>query len=648
MKKVLKWVMWILLSTIGLVLIVVIPIGINQGYERIRASFLTEREEYLEDIDRLEYLMKNEFAGYGVLPGTSTFDLLVSQLKADANNNSIKSQTAFNLAIIEAVAAFKDPHTSVFNHHVFLDSRFPYYLNWSDGSFYLLSGQVDKKWLGAEVTHIGKATSSEVFNKLSAYTNAPNDAGTAIFISSFLYAADALHEKGIIDDRDQVDLKVQLNGESATLSFNSMSRAEFAALADYYRISEQFEPEEWPLFKTNSGQNYWYKYLQEDDLFYLRYSMCVAQGDIETFWDEVFDELERTDPSKFVIDLRGNPGGDTQNHRSFLKRLAANPKLNQYGKLFVLTDRGTGSAAVACASDLQKMTASILVGEKTMDKPNTTSDPTFFTLPHSQVTLLVPSLYSLHALVDDSRDGITPHIPIVQSLKRDNYIQDQVLDSIRQLTIEPSDLQAASLPVAWLGQYQFNPVRNITFYQQDSTVYLTIDGLAKMPVYQSDTLFFTSNREITFTSPESAGQPLVINVYGQSRELRQLPENKTSLEQSILDRQFKVTDKLLADIQKHGKLPYYLDRPFFQTHVYILYNEHGFDAAMALNQIAKTYYPNDPVLSIVDFELYQYDNRTFGQVKSVFPIIGKLLKRYFDVITSDKIMNDDYNAFIGK
>lgn len=50
---------------------------------------------------------------------------------------------------------------------------------------------------------------------------------------------------------------------------------------------------------------------------------------------------------------------------------------------------------------------------------------------------------------------------------------------------------------------------------------------------------------------------------------------------------------------------------------------------------------------IVDFELYQYDGQTLGQITSAFPVIGKLLKHYYSVITTEKVMNDQYNAFIG-
>lgn len=648
MKKILKWLKWILLFIISLTLLILIPIWVNMGYESIRVSFLTDQEKYSEDIERLEYLIKNEFSGYGVLPGSSSFDENIAQLKELVQQNSISSQTAFNLSIIKAVSAFKDPHSSIYNRDKLLDLRFPYYLDWSDGSFYLLSGTVEKKWLGAEVTKIGNASSREVFNKLGAYTNSPNEAGTAFFMRSFLYSADVLFEEGIIESRDKVDLEVQLNGEKTILSFNSVSRAEFAALNNYSRISEKYEVDELPLYMTNREQNYWYKYLQDENIFYLRYSMCVAQGDIEVFWDEVLDELKKINPDKLVIDVRGNPGGDTQNHSSFLDRLQEDTLTNRYGKIFTLIDRGTGSAAVAFASDMEKMTNTILVGEKTMDKPNTTSDPTFFTLPHSEVTLLLPSLYSLHSYVNDNRGAVNPDIPIVQKLVGNLYIHDEVMDSIINVSLDESIFSYAQLPTSIKGQYMFSTIRNASISQKDSIWYFSVDGLIDAPIYQKDSTFFTKKYGITFMQIDSLGKNITLNFHGKTLPLKRIEEGDISLEKSIMDKDFDITKRLLSDLKEDGALPYYLDRPYFQSRVYRLYNQDGFDQASALNELLKQLFPNDPVASIIDYELYQSEDQSLGQIKSAFPIIGKLLRRYFSVITTDKVMNDDYNAFIGK
>ncbi len=645
MKRILKRIS---LSIFFIILAIGLFLGIQKMYESYRQSNLSQSEKFEEDLARLDYIMKNEFSGYGVLSGSLAFDSIMSSLKKQIKEESIKTPTEFNLAIIKAVAAFKDPHTSVYNRNTALADRFPYYLDWSNGNFYLQSGTVEKKWLGAKVIKIGNFNSQEVFQRLSKYTNSPNEAGTAFFMRPFLYSPDALLKEGIIDGPGQVSLEVELNNERAVLSFDKIKNTSFGSLTDYHRLSEKFPSEDLPLFMSNTDKNYWYEYLEDRNAFYLRYSLCVAQGDIEAFWDEVFEKLEELHPDKFIIDVRGNPGGDTQNHSSFINRISQHEFLNIHGKLFTLIDRGTGSAGVSFATDMEKMTQAILVGEKTMDKPNTTSDPTFFTLPHSGLTILVPSLYSLHSFANDPRDAVSPHLPISQKISSNTYLTDEVMDSVLNLTFEGSTKSFAFFPSKASGQYRLSPIRNASLYLKDSIWYFTIDGLKEDAIYQDDSTVVTSGRNISFHGFDSLSQTLRLTFYGQEIELPKIDAGEISLERSILERKFEVTETLLVDMQKQSDLPYFLDRPYFQQRVYRLYNESGFEDAFSLNQIAKNLYKDDPVTRIIDFELFQYEDNSMGQFKAIFPVVGKLLKRYYTVLTTEKIMNDDFNAFIGK
>ncbi len=643
MKKVFKWLKWIILTIIFIILLVLIPIGITRVYENIRASFLTENEKRMEDIDRLEYLFKNEFSGYGVLPGTTKFDAQLAELRQWVDAEPPISQEQFNLKIIKAVASFQDPHTTVIDKNTLLGYRFPYSLTWSEGSFYLLAGQ--EEFLGSRVTRIGNASSQEVFEKLRAYSNSPNEAGSAYFMNSIISSAELLYHEGIISDRESLEMEVYADGKSEAITYKSLPAEEVTQLTDYVRISNQGGDKELPLYRRNPEKNYWYTSLYDGNIFYLRYSMCIAQGDIEAFWDDVFSTIADTAPEKVVIDVRGNPGGDTQNHNSFLNRIQKDTIVNRYGKLFTLTDRGTGSAAVSFASDMERLTNTILVGEKTMDNPNTTSDPTYFTLPHSNITMVVPSLYSLHSHLHDNRDAVIPEIPIPQNLEGDGYFHDEVMDSIIHMKFDDQYIPAI-LPAGSEGQYSFSPLRNLLIFQRDSVWYISIDGLTETPVYQKDSVFYTRRYNMTLEFPGNAD--LMLQLHNSSLTLKQIDQKDMSIEKLIAEGNYaKAKDKIYG-LRVNGKLPYFLDRPYFQSRTYTAYNQHGFDDAYELNQLTKEFYPEDPVASIVDFELFQYEGQTLKEITAVFPVVGKLMKRYYTVITTDKVMNDEYNAFIGK
>lgn len=631
------------------ILIVVIPVGINNLYEVIRSSFLTDIEKRTEDIERLTYVMQNEFSGYNVLDGTSNFNKQITHLKSISKDTNI-SQKVFNLEMFKAVSAFKDPHTAVVNTATLFDRFFPYRVTWSNGSFYLTSGTVDSKWLGAQVIRFNNTEAKTVFTKLNQYTSSPNETGNAVFMSLFQSNADLLYHEKIIDSPKSITLELLLsNGETTKATFNSMSNEEINGLSNYLKLSTKYKNNK-PIWKTNLQNNYWFKYLKNDNLFYLRYAYCVAQGDINLFWDDVFKQIEKINPDKFVIDLRGNPGGDTQNHAKFLNELIKNNSINKYGKLFTIIDSRTGSAAVSLASNLERLTETILVGEKTLDLPNTTSDPTYYTLPHSGVKIVVPNLYHLNTHIYDKRDAVIPDIAITQLIDDENYAKDQVLDSIKK--IKKSNLNKErdilDLPSELIGKYSFSPLRNLTIKKENTNWKLLIDGLIETSLYKKDSIIYSEKYNIKLSIADSSYNTLILNIHGSELLAKKINTNDQSLIANIQNRKFDSVRTQLLNFKSEDKLPYYLGRPLLQTTTYDIFLNDGFDKAYQFNQITKSIFPNDPVVSIIDYELYEYDSNTFGQIKSIFPIAGKLVKRYYNVITTDRVMNDDYNPFIGK
>ena len=85
--------------------------------------------------------------------------------------------------------------------------------------------------------------------------------------------------------------------------------------------------------------------------------------------------------------------------------------INQPGKLFVLIDRGTFSAAVNAAADLEYLTNSIFIGEPTAGAPSSWGDPKRVILPNSGLVARLSSVYWRDSTPDASRQAVTPDIP---------------------------------------------------------------------------------------------------------------------------------------------------------------------------------------------------------------------------------------------
>lgn len=646
MKR-LKRFLLILMSPILFIFILIV---INKLYEAGRNSFLDTIQKQTEDIDRLAYVFKNEFAGYKVLQDSISFAIQIEGLKTLVEKEDLSSES-FNLEVLKIVASFKDPHTAIVNTKQIINNYFPYRVTWSDGNFYLTSGVVDAKWLGAKVMRFNNTDSKTVYDILNRYSSSPNEAGSAYFMNLYQSNAYLLFHEKVIDSPDKIQLELKdENGKIGKVTFNSMSNEEVNQHDKYIRLSSNFR-DNLPVWKRHVEKNYWFEYWPADKTMYLRYSMCVAQGDINVFWKELFDEIEQKKPEKFIIDLRGNPGGDTQNNVKFLNELSNNNTVNNYGKLFTIIDRATGSAAVSLASNLERLTNTIIVGEKTMDRPNTTSDPTYFSLPHSGIKISVPSLYHLNTYVFDERDAVIPKISINQLIDKQNYNQDQVLDSIRKINFDDNFLYQLSddkISDKAIGKYKFSLIRNLEIYQEGEQYKIAIDGLLEGNLQQNDSSIFSNKYNIKVVPNDSLFTSIDIEVHGCKLKAQRINNNELSVIENINAGNFERLQKQISKLKSNGVLPYYLQRPFFQTTIYDLYVKDGFEKALELNKLAKSLFPNDPVTSIIDYELYQYNDETFGQIKSVFPIIGKVVKRYYQIVMTPKIMNDDYNPFIGK
>lgn len=118
---------------------------------------------------------------------------------------------------------------------------------------------------------------------------------------------------------------------------------------------------------------------------------------------------------RLVLDLRGNAGGDNYLNQPLVHALIASARLNRPGRLMVLVDRGTFSAAVSLAADLERNTRALFVGEPTGAGPNACGDPARVTLPGSGMVVKISTLLWQHSDPRDARRSIAPDVPVFET-----------------------------------------------------------------------------------------------------------------------------------------------------------------------------------------------------------------------------------------
>jgi len=154
----------------------------------------------------------------------------------------------------------------------------------------------------------------------------------------------------------------------------------------------------------------------DDSTVFARIQAIVNEPGHESlaeFAARLFAHLDSLRASRLVLDLRGNGGGNGYLNQPIVHAILARPPLDRTGRLFAIVDRGTFSAAVMLACDLERETHALFVGEPTGGAPNSPGDPAHVRLPGSGLTARISSVLWNGSDPRDPRAFIAPDLPAV-------------------------------------------------------------------------------------------------------------------------------------------------------------------------------------------------------------------------------------------
>ena len=133
---------------------------------------------------------------------------------------------------------------------------------------------------------------------------------------------------------------------------------------------------------------YWFRYYPEQKLLFFKYNRCRERDDLSfaSFAADLFRTLDAEDIDHLVVDLRDNPGGNSEVWRPFLNGLntryaslrARNPSFRFYG----LISRFTHSSGIFAAQEIKRFPGALLVGEGTGGNPEHFGNIVSFRLPN--------------------------------------------------------------------------------------------------------------------------------------------------------------------------------------------------------------------------------------------------------------------------
>jgi hypothetical protein len=176
---------------------------------------------------------------------------------------------------------------------------------------------------------------------------------------------------------------------------------------------------------------YFMREFPEQGVVYLRYRLCTEMSSrpLGTFGNEVIAALGHANTSKLVLDLRGNPGGNSALLDPFLNWLKTSP-FNAPDRFLVLVDAGVFSSAFLNAGTCKFTLSSTLIGETVGQALWQYGNVATFSLPSGRVANYSTALYKVGPGTpqDPFHAPFEPDIKILETLQDFRAGRDPVLD----------------------------------------------------------------------------------------------------------------------------------------------------------------------------------------------------------------------------
>jgi uncharacterized protein (TIGR03437 family) len=402
------------------------PLGIA-GFLVLSSTALADQARdnaWRQDLNALATQLPASRLNFSSSVSPAVFNAAVSQLNA-AIPAFTDAEIVTGLARI--VALLNDPHTNLLlPQAVFPMHYLPLRLQWfSDGLFVTGATTTYARAAGARVVRIGSKNTDDAYRALAPVISHENDEWLRYLTPSYLNNADVLEAVNVIPDTSVAHVEFEdLSGAQFSFDFPTVSAATLdIKLPD---SSNGFTP----LYRRNTSQFYWYAWLESTGTLYFKYNSCQNTPNLPftQFAKELLTALDSNPAKSFVIDLRGNTGGDSSILDPLLTGIQQRASRFRNGvALRVFVDEGTISSALLNAESLQALGYATLLGMPTGGTPNHYGNIKSFTLPNSRLSVN----YSTAFFSSSSRtDALFPDIPI--SLSSADYFSrfDPVLAAL--------------------------------------------------------------------------------------------------------------------------------------------------------------------------------------------------------------------------
>lgn len=343
-------------------------------------------QDWKEDIDYLSAELPQVHINPFYKISRSEFEKQIRQLEASLDQ---MNEDEVRVELQRIVASLGDSHTAT---TFSAKEMYPLDLAWFGDGWYVINTKAgNRSILYCKLVKINGRPVEKVMSSIAGIISHENDSWLQAQGGYYLVLPTVLHGLHIIGADSRIPFTFQnTSGSTIELALQPVDgTTAFEQIIGKGTINVAL-----PLYRQNSDQAYWCRYLPESGMLYFKYNQGREMEDrsIAELTRELMELVNRPDCQKVVIDLRDNQGGSSNLFDGFITQLAAS-RLNRAGSLYVIIGKKTFSAAVLDAVSLKTKTGAVLVGEPTGGKPDHFGEKSYFRLPKSKIAVSYSTKY---------------------------------------------------------------------------------------------------------------------------------------------------------------------------------------------------------------------------------------------------------------
>ncbi len=440
----------------------------------------------LTDLDSLEQLIITKHVNPFWINSKEDFELTVSQARSRIMNMTECNESCL-VEYFKVIAAIGDGHSAINgNSRYELFGYFPLSLRWFDGELRVMR-TIDKykSAIGSKIVAVDGMPLNDVMERLKMVIPQANIYRFQKFVGSYLHLPGLLYGLGITNDPNEATFSFQKNNKVFKFLVKNLPPEE-EENSTFISYIDGLSDRTW--YQRNTDDYYWYDYDKTKKVFYFQYNRVsnMKSESSSTFATSMWNAVDSLEVDKFVLDLRYNGGGNFAYSLRYIQGILDRPKINQRGKLFIITGFDTFSAAMEMLNILEMKSQAIIVGEHPCDRPSRPGDAVTHTLPQTGIKINLSSLYHPSALLLDKRITNSLDQEIITTWDHYKSKIDPVINYIYNFKEESRSYVDANLHPAAIGSYDYSPTRDIRIKDVNGFLWMEIAHALNTPLYYSD------------------------------------------------------------------------------------------------------------------------------------------------------------------